>query len=230
MILWPIENSFIGNNSDLRSRPLINDTPTIWKILFFFSFSFFLLLLQFLFFNLLVLRSSIFEEANPDQDFNMNVWRGRILDRVTADVLGNEFGGETFFAVYSRPRPPSMPSPIPAKLGNGRGGGILPETRTFLQDRPIARRQLHRGPILLQPRRFMPERVLLYTEESREGFSRKVARIKRNLIIEGGERKSSDRFSLSYSFQDMYINFNIRGHHRIFFWILERKQGQLLKW
>lgn len=76
----------------------------------------------------MVLRSSIFEEANPDQDFNMNVWRGRILDRVTADVLGNEFGGETFFAVYSRPRPPSIPSPIPAKLGNGRGGGILPET------------------------------------------------------------------------------------------------------
>lgn len=29
----------------------------------------------------------------------MNLWRGRILDRVTADVLGNEFGGESFFAV-----------------------------------------------------------------------------------------------------------------------------------
>ena len=135
----------------------------------------------------------------------MNVWRGRILDRVTADVLGNEFGGETFFAVYSRPRPPSMPSPIPAKLGNGRGGGILPETRTFLQDRPIARRQLHRGPIPLQPRRFMPERVLLHTEESRyesphhrEGFSRKVARIKRNLIIEEGEKKHRSIYPLAY--------------------------------
>ena len=76
-------------------------------------------------------------DANPEQDFNMNVWRGRILDRVTADVLGNEFGGETFFAVYSRPRPPSIPSPIPAKLGNGRGGRILPET--FLHSSRIVR-------------------------------------------------------------------------------------------
>lgn len=211
MILWPIENSFIGNNSDLRSRPLINDTPTIWKILFFFSFSFFLLLLQFLFFNLLVLRSSIFEEANPDQDFNMNVWRGRILDRVTADVLGNEFGGETFFAVYSRPRPPSIPSPIPAKLGNGRGGGILPET--FLHSSRIvrlraancigARSPSNRDVSCLSVYYYTPKNLLTNLHTVKDW---KVARIKRNLIIEGGERKSSDRFSLSYPFQQrIYI-------------------------
>lgn len=162
-------------------------------------------------FSTMVLRSSIFEEANPDQDFNMNVWRGRILDRVTADVLGNEFGGETFFAVYSRPRPPSIPSPIPAKLGNGRGGRILPET--FLHSSRIvrlraancigARSPSNRDVSCLSVYYYTPKNLLTNLHTVKDW---KVARIKRNLIIEGGERKSSDRFSLSYPFQQrIYI-------------------------
>lgn len=83
----------------------------------------------------------------------------------------------------------------------------------------------------------MPERVLLHTEESpyesphREGLKGGKDQTEFNNRRRGEKAAIDLSFSLSYPFQDIYINFNIRGH-RIFSWILEtprEKAGAIIK-